>query len=82
MLEEHVVPNWLEEHITRSNRDKAVAEKSGKLFISYMIHADSKRKVGFSWDCRNFGNFYWTNFSMKNESTVFGFRKNAMQFSF
>ena len=48
MLEEHVVPNWLEEHITRSNRDKAVAEKSGKLFISYMIHADSKRKVGFS----------------------------------
>ena len=47
MLEEHVLPNWLKEHITRWNLDKAVAEKSVKLFILYMIHADSKRKVGF-----------------------------------
>lgn len=45
MLGELVLPNWLEGHITRWYNDIAVAEKSGKLLISYMIHADSKGKV-------------------------------------
>lgn len=47
MVEEHVLPNWLEEHTIKWNLDKAVAEKSVKLFILYMIHTDSKGKVGF-----------------------------------
>ena len=46
MLEEHVIAYWLEGHIARWYLGIFEAEKSDKLLISYMIHADSNRQ---SW---------------------------------